>query len=441
MHRTDSTTDSTAGAYFAGLGAAARAGGPSGTPHDVRVLLSAVTEAYERGWQPQDVLHVAVRDHREAVRPAFAAVLLAHAYALTDLAQAPAEWADQIRTLALSQPEADAAALRYAPLLDAEPACACPGCAGQEGHAARFAAALRSAARDGALRNPALGVPSPDALALLWMSLPEWPHLCPPPSQWGPHTAGARPGGPAGAVDRKVLFRIRALLAKAESTDYPEEAESLTAKAQELITRHRVDSALLQAGTPHTGVAVSARRVHLDNPYLKEKVSLLAVIGTVNTVRTVWSQRLAIATVIGAPAALEQVELLYTSLLVQATRAMRARSPRGGAPGRTAAFRRSFLMGFGVRIGERLRQAQRTAQREAAAEAGMDGAALVPVLRAQEDAVAREAHRLFPHTGTTRAGKVDAEGWVAGTDEADRATLTAGGTRLAGAGALPAAGN
>ena len=37
--------------------------------------------------------------------------------------------------------------------------------------------------------------------------------------------------------DEKVLGRVRALLAKAESTTFPEEAEALTAKAQELMAR------------------------------------------------------------------------------------------------------------------------------------------------------------------------------------------------------------
>jgi hypothetical protein len=40
---------------------------------------------------------------------------------------------------------------------------------------------------------------------------------------------------------------VRALLAKAESTTYPEEADALTAKAQELMARHSIDRAMLDA--------------------------------------------------------------------------------------------------------------------------------------------------------------------------------------------------
>ncbi|MEE3919447.1 DUF2786 domain-containing protein [Micromonospora sp. BRA006-A] len=54
--------------------------------------------------------------------------------------------------------------------------------------------------------------------------------------------AAATPSG------SRMLDRVRALLAKAESTGYPAEAEAFTAKAQELMARHSIDAALLDAG-------------------------------------------------------------------------------------------------------------------------------------------------------------------------------------------------
>ena len=47
----------------------------------------------------------------------------------------------------------------------------------------------------------------------------------------------------------RLLHTIRALLAKAESTDYPDEAAALTAKAQELISAHAIDLALIEERT------------------------------------------------------------------------------------------------------------------------------------------------------------------------------------------------
>ena len=52
--------------------------------------------------------------------------------------------------------------------------------------------------------------------------------------------AGARARRPQGA-DPKITERVRALLAKAESTTFPDEAEAFTAKAQELIAQHAID--------------------------------------------------------------------------------------------------------------------------------------------------------------------------------------------------------
>ncbi|CAM5725681.1 hypothetical protein SBADM41S_12325 [Streptomyces badius] len=49
---------------------------------------------------------------------------------------------------------------------------------------------------------------------------------------------------PPAADEPRMLTRIRALLAKAEATGFPEEAEALTTKAQELMARHTIDAAL-----------------------------------------------------------------------------------------------------------------------------------------------------------------------------------------------------
>jgi hypothetical protein len=48
-------------------------------------------------------------------------------------------------------------------------------------------------------------------------------------------------------VDERILARVRALLAKAESTNYPAEAETFTAGAHALMARHSIDHALLAA--------------------------------------------------------------------------------------------------------------------------------------------------------------------------------------------------
>ncbi|GAA3298851.1 hypothetical protein GCM10020295_35470 [Streptomyces cinereospinus] len=170
-----------------------------------------------------------------------------------------------------------------------------------------------------------------------------------------------------------MLARIRALLAKAEATGFPDEAEALSAKAQELMARHSIDEALL-AGQTHGGDGPAAWRIGVDQPYEQAKAVLLDAVASANHCRAVWNEPLGFSTVVGFEPDLEVVELLYTSLLVQATTAMTKAeaAQRAGGRKRTRTFRQSFLAAYAHRIGTRLASAAEEAARQAAAEAAGD---------------------------------------------------------------------
>jgi hypothetical protein len=72
--------------------------------------------------------------------------------------------------------------------------------------------------------------------------------------------------------------------------------------------------------------------------------------------------------VVGFQADLDAVELLFTSLLVQANAAMLQAGAKRDAYGqsRTRAFHQSFLIAYATRIGERLSQATEHAEQQAA---------------------------------------------------------------------------
>ena len=239
----------------------------------------------------------------------------------------------------------------------------------------------------------------------------------------------AAPSGAAGTddVDERQLGRIRALLAKAESTEFAEEAEALSAKAQELMTRHRIDHALLvaqQTGAGGPQVDPVAVRIGLEAPYEQAKALLLQQVAEANGCRSVWSNNLGFATVVGFAADCESVELLHTSLLVQATAAMLRNGPQRGRGGQstTRSFRQSFLEAYAVRIGQRLRTAADDVGREAAARTGT---ALVPVLAARDEQVDRATERLFPTVTSRSIAGHNRAGWIAGTTAADQASLGA----------------
>lgn len=223
---------------------------------------------------------------------------------------------------------------------------------------------------------------------------------------------------------REFLDRIRGPSGEAESTEFPEEAEALSTKAQELMTRHAVDAALLDAarGRSISG-QVSARRVHVEYPYAEPRARLLAAVGETNGVRVIWLVDLSIATMVGLPADLAAVDLLHTSLLVQATRAMTETGRAGGRQTRSPAFRRGFLTAYAVRVGERLGQARERATAEASRSTGAE---LVPLLRARSQAVDDAFAAMFPETYAKAGRSYDARGWYAGLAAADDAHLGSG---------------
>lgn len=223
--------------------------------------------------------------------------------------------------------------------------------------------------------------------------------------------------------ESRALVRIRALLAKAEATGYPEEAEALSAKAQELMARHSVDEALLAAHAPSPDTP-GACRIGVEPPYEQAKAVLLDAVADANHCRAVWNESFGFSTVVGFEADLEAVELLYTSLLVQAEAAMTKAEAgqRAGGRKRTKTFRQSFLAAYAHRAGTRLRAAAEAAT-GAAAEAAAD-ADLLPVLASREVAVTDRVERMFPQTTTSRLrGAGDAAGWTEGTRAADAARV------------------
>jgi hypothetical protein len=221
--------------------------------------------------------------------------------------------------------------------------------------------------------------------------------------------------GDVAGLDRDVLRKVRALLAKAESTTFPEEAEACSAKAQELMSRHRIE----RLGDVGNGPA--GRRIWLDAPYLKPKASLVSAVGRANSCRAVHLVSLGCMHLVGFPDDLESTEVLFTSLLVQAGRAMSAAGPQVDARGRsrTRSFRSSFLEGFAWRVGARLAEANATVT----AQATSAQSSLLPVLAKRDEVVEAALREAFPRTARQRPSLSNGAGWAAGITAAERADI------------------
>ena len=340
-------------------------------------LADAVAATYDRGWQPADVVHVVRRRVSQRAARLVASVVAAQARTTRAADRAPRGWVDQLDAL--------------------DPV---------SGLAGWWA---------GTAVDPATGWRDVVRVLGLLPDLPRLEHLLPGPAGWPQRRRDDAPAA-TGPVDERALGRVRALLAKAERTEFPEEADALTGKAQELMSRYAIDSAVLaDQPNPVPGTGVVARRLHLTDPFTGAKAQLLHAVATANGCRVVLLRDLGIATVVGPPVDLELVDLLFTSLLLQATRALAdAVGPR------TAVFRRAFLVAYATRIGERLAAAGERARAEAAQQ---HGGALVPVLARREAAVQERVSELFPHLRRTRNRPVDAAGWHAGRRAAEAADL------------------
>lgn len=217
---------------------------------------------------------------------------------------------------------------------------------------------------------------------------------------------------------QKVMGKIRGLLAKAESTQFPDEAEALSAKAQELISRHSIDVALLADSVEVPG----GTRLYLDAPYTKPKFLLLAGIAEANRCRAVFNSGTDTATLIGFNTDVTLTEVLFTSLLVQGTSAILAAGPqqsRWDGASSTRSWRNSFWFGYADRIEERLSEAASEARYEAA----VLNEGLLPVLASRSEAVVDTLEELFPNLRAMKVSVSNGAGLEAGRSFAEQADI------------------
>ncbi len=227
-----------------------------------------------------------------------------------------------------------------------------------------------------------------------------------------------------------ILERVRKLLAKAEDPACTAaEAAALNDKAAELIAKYGVDLALLAAITPEVD-PVGDRVVAVDPPYALDKAGLLAAVALALRCRSVrrkqWSgDGYAYSMhLFGCASDLERTELLYTSLLVQASYGLAAAQVPPWEP--VATFRRSWLAGFTQAVGQRLRDAERRASADA--DARGDGPSMDLVLADRGDRVARRVAEVYPRLGVSQPRRLAGSGVGDGYAAGQRADL--GGTRL-----------
>ena len=363
------------------------------------VVALAVARGWELGWQVADLVHYLGRKSTAPDRRLLVRAVSAASERWRHLASADPEWLAQVETV-----EADAGV---------EPGPSIVGAWAEAERVRRVDALVGMAELAGAL----------------W-GLPRLPPAGDPPSAWGRRPPPrVTPAADASTADSRMLGKIRALLAKAESTEFAAEAESLSAKAQELMSRYAIDHALLAATGDAAGAGAEeprSRRILIHDPYANGKSLLLAQVAHANRCQPIWFAEAGFSTIVGFATDLDLAELLFTSLVAQCSKAMQVASRDVANP---RAFRSSFTQAFAIRIGERLEQAADDAIHGLAAERGSDD--FLPILASRDEAVERAFDEAFPHRRTSRGARIsDARGWHAGRAAADAASISSGAATL-----------
>jgi hypothetical protein len=239
------------------------------------------------------------------------------------------------------------------------------------------------------------------------------------------------------------LATIRSLLAKAEATQFPAEAEAFNAKAAALMTRYAIDEAMLDRDSP-TGSSPNEVVIEIHRPYIAQKALLVCEVARclgcrgVRFIPPAGSPSEEVH-VVGYPVDLELVEALVTSLMVQLSGTMLRGQPEGLSSAASAAWRRSFIGGFVAEVSDRLK-AQRAATIVDVTESdgpARRGESVALVLADREESVDADFARRHPFVRTSR---ISAGRSRAGHDSGRSAGRSAdlGGRRLAGRGALSA---
>ncbi|HET8982467.1 MAG TPA: DUF2786 domain-containing protein [Pedococcus sp.] len=232
----------------------------------------------------------------------------------------------------------------------------------------------------------------------------------------------------ATAPSDAVLAKVRKILAKAEDpATTPQEAETYTAKAAELIAAYGIDRALLAARSPGSDV-VGDKVVLLDPPYALDKANLLS--GVAIALRCQAVQRTSYDAgakqlsmhLFGYGSDLARAEVLYTSLLLQAASMLRRSFAPSGE--NLAAYRRSWLAGFTAAVVHRLRESEDRAEKTARASASAPAGRSVALVLADRSVAVRSAlEGEYPHLRKAQARSLSGSGGRSGYLAGQRADL------------------
>lgn len=237
---------------------------------------------------------------------------------------------------------------------------------------------------------------------------------------------------------KKMHEKITALLAKAESTQFEDEADALIAKAQNLRQQYRIDSVL--EDFEDSAEDIIALRVRIKGPWVKHQHTLLGSVACPNGGAAVLLSDFGICTVMATRDDAEHIVDLYNSLNRQ--RAWFMKNSDGAKlaaqDGETSSYRRSFILAYASKIHQLLHEANTEAakeQQEAAKQSSTSGEKAVnersyeivsralPVLARRQAASEEALDDLFPNLSSMNLSANHTRGIIDGVDAAEKSHL------------------
>ncbi len=229
---------------------------------------------------------------------------------------------------------------------------------------------------------------------------------------------------------QKTLELITALLAKAENTPYPAEAQTFQEHAERLMVRYGIQQAAIDAEAGKAGrpqETMVEERVELTGAYRVGQsrgfIAIARAFDTVQILQATASDR-KIIYLIGAESDVGAIRRLFSSLLIQLGMAMSAwwagypLKPYLSGHERTLE-RRQFQLGFLTTVAGRIAALHK--QETAAGEPGSE-----LVLASRKDRALDHAESLYPVTRTARRQAMaygSANAHAAGSSAGKRATV------------------
>ena len=160
-------------------------------------------------------------------------------------------------------------------------------------------------------------------------------------------------------IDTSLVNRVRALIAKAESSPFPAEADAFMAKAQTLINQYAIDEARLHGTDPTT---IGHEQLPMTGSYSRERAHIWGAVAQANRCQVLTFSKPGSSAVmelalVGRPRDRELVKVVATSLELQAMRRM-ADLDLDRSWETPVVQRRSFLRGFAGEVATRLQRAK-----------------------------------------------------------------------------------